>query len=425
MRIHTVARGDTLYSVAREYGTTPGRIAADNLLGDPGLLAVGQDLVILEPGTLHTVAAGETLFSIAARYGVTPDALWRNNPVLNGGSILYPGQTLNISFPPPPFGRTVTSGYAYPTISREVLRRSLPYLSYLMVFSWGIRDDGGLIPPEGGDELRRIAREYGTAPVLTLTSLSERGTFSTELVEAVLGDPSLTAAVTESVVRTVREEDWGGADMDFEYIPADLAEEYAAFVGGIRDALDGEIPVFVSLAPKTSAAQEGLLYRGHNYRLLTEASDLALLMTYEWGYTYGPPMAVAPLNEVRRVADYAVTEAPPASYTLGIPNYGYDWTLPYVKGQSKARTLGNEEAVRLAVDAGAEIRFDARAMSPFFTYRDEAEHVVWFENARSAEAKLRLIPEYGFSGMGVWNLTRWFTALWTVTNQLFDTDKPG
>ena len=425
MRIHTVARGETVYSVAGEYGTTPERIAADNLLADPGVLAVGQDLVILEPEILHTVSPGETLFSIAARYGTTPLELWRNNPILDGGSALVPGQELNVSFGPRPFGTTDASGYAYPNIARSVLRRTLPYLSYLMVFSWGIRDDGGLIAPRGGEELVPIAREYGTAPVLTLTSLSERGTFSTELVEAVLGDPALSAAVTENLVRTVREGDWGGVDMDFEYIPAYLAEEYAGFVGGVRDALEGEAPVFVSLAPKTSAGQEGLLYRGHDYRLLTEASDAALLMTYEWGYTYGPPMAVAPLNEVRRVADYAVTEALPTSYTLGIPNYGYDWTLPYVRGESRARTVGNPEAVGLAAGRGAQIRFDETAMSPFFTYRDGAEHVVWFENARSVDAKLRLVPAYGFSGIGVWNLTRYFPALWTVVNRLFTVSKPG
>ena len=47
------------------------------------------------------------------------------------------------------------------------------------------------------------------------------------------------------------------------------------------------------------------------------------------------------------------------------------------------------------------------------------EHVVWFENARSVEAKARLIAEFGFSGIGVWNLMRPFPALWTVLNQLF------
>ena len=80
----------------------------------------------------------------------------------------------------------------------------------------------------------------------------------------------------------------------------------------------------------------------------------------------------------------------------------------------------------------AEIRYDPTAAAPYFTYwdrpetfEDAVEHIVWFENARSAEAKLRLIPAYGFSGVGVWNLMRFFPALWIVLNQLFSVAKPG
>ena len=78
-------------------------------------------------------------------------------------------------------------------------------------------------------------------------------------------------------------------------------------------------------------------------------------MTYEWGYTYSEPMPIAPLNWVRRVLAYAVQEIPPAKINLGIPNYAYDWTLPYVKGESRARTLGVVEAMQQAVEVGAEI----------------------------------------------------------------------
>jgi len=42
-------------------------------------------------------------------------------------------------------------------------------------------------------------------------------------------------------------------------------------------------------------------------------------MTYEWGYTYGPAMAVAPINNVKAVLDYAITEIPPEKIYMGIP----------------------------------------------------------------------------------------------------------
>lgn len=144
--------------------------------------------------------------------------------------------------------------------------------------------------------------------------------------------------------------------------------------------------------------------------------------SYEWGYTYGPAQAVAPLPNVRAVLDYAVTEIPPEKIFLGVPNYGYDWTLPYVQGVSKARSLSNQQAIDLALQRGAAIEYDASAASPHFNYIDQAgqEHEVWFEDARSMEAKLRLIAEYGFRGAGYWNVMRPFSQTWLVLASLYD-----
>ena len=164
------------------------------------------------------------------------------------------------------------------------------------------------------------------------------------------------------------------------------------------------------------------MYEAHDYAALGAAADYVLLMTYEWGYTYGPPMAVAPLPNVRRVLDYAVTEIPPEKICLGIPNYGYDWPLPYRQGETQAQSLSNQEAVAAAVAYGAAIQYDETAQSPWFRYTaaDGAIHEVWFEDARSISEKLRLIRLYGLHGAGYWNLDRPFPQGWTVLNALWD-----
>ena len=426
MLIHTVRRGDTVFSVAREYGVPPARIITDNLLAEPGRLAEGQDLLIQFPTVTHTVAGGDTLTSIAARYGVSRLALLRYNPVLDGESRIYPGQVLNIAYEPPEYGETVTMGYAYPFIDRTVLRRTLPYLTYLSIFSTGLRSDASLIPPDAESELIALSREYAAVPLLTLTSLTEGGTFSSDLVAEILASPELTERLAENLAEAVTAAGYGGVDSDFEYIPPQFASAYAEFLANLSERLPEGVPVFVSLAPKVRADQPGLLYEGHNYPLLGAAADGSLLMTYEWGYTFGPPMAVAPIREVRRVVDYAVTEIAPEKLMLGLPNYGYDWPLPYVPGQSRAESLGNVAAVNRAADRGAAIRFDEAAQSPTYryydrpeTYADAVEHVVWFENARSVREKLLLGAEYGLGGFGVWNIMRYFPALWTLLSRMF------
>ncbi len=433
MTIHTVQSGDSVYSIAREYSVPPSRIITDNLLDNPGRLVVGQDLVILFPTVTHTVRGGETLTGIAAMYGTTVLDLYRNNPILGGLPNVYPGQVLNIAYETPPLGEISLNGYAYTSIDREVLRRTLPYLTYLSVFSYGITPDGMLIPPAGDDtELIALAREYRTVPLLVLTSVTERGTFSSERAAQILGDPALRAVLVENVVNTVREKGYGGIDIDFEYVPAENAGDYAAFVAEVNAAIGEEYPVFVALAPKYSADQQGLLYQGHNYRALGEAADYALLMTYEWGYTYGVPLPVSPINEVRRVIDYALTEIPREKLFVGIPNYGYDWALPYVRGETRAQSLGNVAAVERALERGVAIEYDETAQSPFYnyydrpeTYADAVEHIVWFQNARSSDAMLRLVAEYGLTGAGVWNIMRYFPAFWLVANQLYTIRKFG
>lgn len=434
MKIYTVRSGDTVYSIARQNQTSPSRIIIDNQLENPEHLTVGQSLVLLYPTQIHTVRGGETLFSIANMYNVSLHTLWRNNPFLQGGTYIYPGQTLNISYSDPPLGSVQVDGYAYPYIDREVLRTTLPFLTYLSIFSHGIRTDGTLIPPTGGDEeLIAAAREYGTVPLLMLTSLGEDGTFSNELANRVLTDPELRRKTLENTVNTVRSKGYGGVNVDFEFIPPEGAAEYPVFLRELREALDKEGWVLlVSLAPKTSREQRGLLYEGHNYPAVGESADLALLMTYEWGYTYGPPLAVSPLPEMQRVIDYAVTEIPPQKLLLGIPNYGYNWTLPYVRGESRAISLANTAALRLAGEKRAEIQFDARAQTPFFNYfeyspeqRRQLEHIVWFDDARSMDAKLRLVQQNGLAGMGVWNIMRYFPQLWLILNALYRIEKKG
>ena len=182
--------------------------------------------------------------------------------------------------------------------------------------------------------------------------------------------------------------------------------------------------VFVALAPKTSATQPGLLYEGKDYRALGAVANSVLVMTYEWGFTYGPPMAVSPINKVRQVLDYAVTEIPPEKMNMGIPNYGYDWPLPFERGVTRARTLGNVEAVQLAIQYGAEILYDEIAQTPHFNYTSEGiEHEVWFEDARSLQAKMDLVYEYNLRGISYWQIMQLLRMNWLLVENNFEVEK--
>lgn len=375
MQIYVVREGDSLDSIAAAFAADAQEIAYDNQIPEPYKLAVGQALLV------------------------------------PGGGSAEPGRAVSVN------------GYAYPYIQEQVLLETLPYLTTLSVFSYGFTTSGNLVPPRMDDNwMINAAWKQETAPVLVLTPFDQTGMFNNYLISEITHNMTAQQNLIDQMFLTMEEKGFAGIDLDFEYILPQDRVAYADFVANVRtQAAPKGYHVSVALAPKTSADQRGLLYEGKDYRLLGAAADSVLLMTYEWGYTYGPPMAVAPINKVREVVEYAVTEIPTEKIDLGIPNYGYDWTLPFVQGTSRARAIGNVEAVQIAIENDAVIQFDQTAMSPYFHYeKDGVQHEVWFEDVRSMREKFRLIPEYDLRGMGYWQIMRLFRANWLLLADLFD-----
>lgn len=278
MQIYVVKPGDTVDRIAAATGIPVGTLVYDNQIEYPYRLAVGQALFIRD-----------------GRGG-------------KGKTPLY------------------VSGYAYPFIAKEVLGETLPHLTSIYVFSYGFTTAGELIPPMSDDtRIIEEARRAGVRPVLVFTPLGADGTFNNNLVTILVGNREIQRKVIWELGRTMQERGYEGLDIDFEYIRAEDRVGFAQFVEFATQVMNlFGYPVSAALAPKTSRDQPGLLYEGVDYRLLGMAANRVLLMTYEWGYTYGPPMAVAPINMVRRVVDYALSEIPGEKISLGIPNYGYE-----------------------------------------------------------------------------------------------------
>ena len=422
MQIHVVSSGETLFSIARQYDVPAGILARYNGLAEPYRLAVGQSLLILRPTSLVTVRAGDTLSSLARQNGQSVRSLLRLNPNLTQQTAIYPGQIVVTAIEDAPERTAAAFGYAYPYVSPSVLAGILPYAGGLAPFTYGFTEDGTLVPLDDTALLAQAA-EIGTAGVMHLSTLTERGTFSAERAAALLENEAAQEALIANVVTNMAARGYQALDVDFEYLGAPLAAAYAAFLGKLRAAVNASgWPLLAALAPKTSREQAGTLYEGHDYAAVASACDAVLLMTYEWGYTAGPPMAVAPLPNVRAVLDYAVTELPAEKLLLGVPNYGYDWPLPFVQGQTRAKSISNQQAIDLALQYRIAIQYDQTAQSPYFHYtaEDGIIHEVWFEDARSLSAKLRLIAEYGFLGSGIWNLMRPFSQIWLLADSLYD-----
>lgn len=370
---------------------------------------------------IHVVQRGDTVYSLGKQYGIPwTDISYVNQ--LRDADELVVGQTLLIS----PRNPQITSsmergGFVYPFVSPWVLRQTLPWINWLGVFTYGFTPEGDLLPPKLTDQIILArAKAAGVRPVMVLAPEDARGSFSNVLASAVFNSPEARSRLIAQIVETMGRKGYEELNIDFEFVLPEDREVFATFTREAAEAVRAAgWRSSVALAPKTRRDQPGLLYEAHDYAALAEPVDRVLLMAYEWGYKYGPPMAVAPLNKVRQVVEYALTEIPAEKIWLGIPNYGYDWPLPYGRGLTVARTIGNVEAVNLAWDGKAQIYYNEEAQSPYFVYtKNGVAHEVWFEDLRSWQAKLDLVKEYGLAGIGIWQLNQlWRAGLYLAATQ--------
>jgi len=427
LQIHVVNPGDSLFSIANTYGTTVNDLASVNELNIADPLVVGQTLVIPIMGQFHFVAPGESLFTIAQQYNTTPEELASVNNIpidqqLTVGLRLYipqqPRRDITSLAYFEPLGDTVS-----PTLINAT-EKAAPYLTFLAIFSYAVNRDGTLKAPPLNN-VRQIAENNQAALTMVVTNLEE-GAFSSELAHIIMTVQAVQNNLLDQVVNVATSGGYRDVHFDFEFIPQGDREAYNQFLRKARQRLSqAGLMMSTALAPKVSATQKGLLYEAHDYATHGEIVDFVVLMTYEWGYSAGPPLPVSPLNEVRRVVEYAVTEIPNNKILLGQNLYGYDWTLPFVEGGPLARALSPQQAIALAREQNVAIEFDQTAQAPFFTYIDEAgrEHIVWFEDARSIQGKFNLIKEFDLLGIAYWKLGLAFPQNWWLLQDNFNITK--
>lgn len=415
MLIEVIDPGESVWMIAQRYGVPVEAILRVNGLSDPLRLVPGQAIVVPVEGRTHTVQAGETLWGIANRYGVSLQRLIELNQIANP-DMIQPGTVLRIPGTP----RIEIEANAYLQVrgtprDRQMVMETAGALTYFSIFEYRVLEDGSLVAPQDAVALEAIG-ETDSVPMMVIANFRE-GNFSPEVTRAVFTEPAARNRLIEGVADTMRLKGFRALNIDFENIyPADR-ELYNQFLRDITDRLHREgFLVSTALAPKVSATQRGSWYEAHDYPVHGEIVDFVVIMTYEWGWSGGPPMAVSPIPQVRQVLDYAVTAIPPEKILMGAPLYGYDWTLPFVQGGEWARTLSPQGAVDQAAAVGAAIQYDPVAQAPYYTYYDPRgrEHIVWFEDARSMQAKFDLIREYGLRGISYWVLGNPFPQNWAL-----------
>ncbi len=95
VKIHIIRNGDTLYSLAKKYNTTVGKLASLNGIQDPDVIEAGAVLRLPDGSAAgyHTVMPGDSLWKIAEKHGTTVAALINKNRLCDPSDI-RPGMKL-------------------------------------------------------------------------------------------------------------------------------------------------------------------------------------------------------------------------------------------------------------------------------------------------------------------------------------------
>ncbi|SHO51746.1 LysM peptidoglycan-binding domain-containing protein [Anaerocolumna xylanovorans] len=424
MIIHIVQPGETIFTIAESYGFPVERLILDNGLTNYNNLVVGQSIAIAYPEQTYTVHEGDTLQNIADINGITINELLRNNPFMLDRDYVYPGEVLVISYADK-ISSVTTNGYSTTYINKNTLRKTLLFLTYLSVFGYQTLENAQIESVNDLDIIQE-AKKHGVAPIMLLSTLTEQGSADAETEYRILYNPDLTDIHIENILYILKTKGYYGLNISFQFITSRNQQIYENYLIKLTHRLHSEgYQVFVTIAPNIVYNVNEITFERIDYTGIAREADSINIMQYNWGYSFGPPAPVSSDFMLREFLNYAITMIPPKKIVIGLPIIGYDWELPYIVGVSKANSLSLDSVINLALNYDAIIQFDEISKTPYFEYSVDKsgvliQHIVWFIDVRSIDALVKLVPEYGLSGSGVWNIMNYYSQLWLVINTQYE-----
>lgn len=424
MIIHVVQSGETIDLIAQRYGISTARIIIDNDLQDPDNLVPGQTIVIAYPEQTHMVQEGDTIEGIAALYQVSVRQLLRNNPFLAEGIALIPGETIIISYGNKK-GSIETNGFAYSFINMDVLRKTLPFLTYLTVLNYRFTEDYQIVG-EDDTEILQEAIAAGVIPLLQVTSFIGLSMDTIVATLRIIYNEEVQDLLIDNILSIIRSRGYYGINVTFSYIDSDNYTFYNIYLTKLAERLSREgLLLFVTIAARPILNVNEVTIDRVDYSVIGQLADGVNLIHYDYSTSFEPPSQQNVTFLGNEFVNYAKTIIAAEKIFNGISVIAYDWPLPYEIGVTRANSLSTNTAIELARDTGSFIFYDDQAEAAFFSYEQNilgaiVRHLVWFKDARSIDTRVNQVFVNGFRGVSIWNLMYFNKQMWLIINSQYD-----
>ncbi|MGG1400332.1 glycosyl hydrolase family 18 protein [Bacillus salipaludis] len=415
MTVHVVRQGENLWGISTLYGIPLQTVAQVNGLTSTTSLVPGLALYIpdkLVPIRYYRIKAGDHIWQLANQFQTSTAAILAANQGISPNRLVV-GQI--IAIPSPIKMEIATLGFIVPSAIGDILSTLdtlANQLTYLAIVAYSFTEEGFAFNEIEDSDIITKCNQLNITPLLMIRNYT-KGDFSAELAGKVLENPVYRQNLIASIVNLTIQRGFGGVSIDLEFIPPPRRQDFIKFLTDLKTAL-GTLILHVNVHAKTADIPTNRIIGAYDYMAIGNAADIVAVMTIDYGYPTGPPDPIAPITWMEQVVRYSLTQINPRKLQIALPLYGYD----KISSTHSSHALSVLAAQNQAIATGQQIQFDSTAKSPWYRYwKNNEEHVVWFEDIRSYMEKYKLIDEYLLLGTTFWQLSLPAPQNWEYLNQ--------
>lgn len=333
---------------------------------------------------LYITRTGDKPKSIAERTGTDINSLLQANQ-LTDESRLTPGIALIIPKTSAQRRGSIEINAFAPTAALA------PMLTYSSSKPYIAEATGELTAPK----LCTVMREFQTVPCMTVANLSPGGGYSGAAAHEILSSLAARERFFASLDVLAESGGYMGVTLCFLRVYPFDRDALSVFIKQLESRLHRRGMYLITAVPPS----EGESFPGaYDLRAIGSSADRVIYNCFDYAHEGSLPGAISPVSRIRPAVEYALERVPAGKLLLGFSYHACGWPNR-MRAASRGETVSSALAVNTAVACSAHVDYGDGA---HFSVRSAGGgRVVYYDDPRSAEERLRLVGEYSLAGISL------------------------